>query len=209
MLGTGKWHPEVKRICYACGSTKTQIERLKVKFGITLYEHWYINKPTDLFLCKECYKELFHLYTKEHLRRRFVYKNKVVSPGFVVHRVGVCNWCRSVVETDCKQTKLHHDEDRYEDDDKLANTIELCNRCHNAESARLRKLKEQRSCYSCGDKNPRGKGAWLINRPFEQYLCHLCYLRLRRGTKLVRETKQSMSPQMSLTFLRNTIIVGT
>jgi len=46
-------------------------------------------------------------------------------------RIGVCNLCRAVKGFDCKRTQMHHDNDIYNINNPIKNTIELCVICHN------------------------------------------------------------------------------
>jgi hypothetical protein len=38
-----------ERMCYACGSIKTYTDRKK-------HKNWYLNLPTQLVLCRSCYR---------------------------------------------------------------------------------------------------------------------------------------------------------
>ncbi len=55
--------------------------------------------------------------------------NKVVYKGPTLTldhdpRIGICSRCRAVARIDCIGTHMHHE--IYDDNDPLANTIELC-----------------------------------------------------------------------------------
>lgn len=56
-------------------------------------------------------------------------------------KIGVCNWCRAVTPFDCNRTSLHHDENRYNINNPLQYTIEICDSCHMKESRRLQRFK--------------------------------------------------------------------
>ena len=69
-----------------------------------------------------------------------IYKGKPYSYVYDI-RCGVCNWCRKVAGIDTTYTNLHHDEDRYDDNDHFRFTLELCVECHGRETIRLKKRK--------------------------------------------------------------------
>jgi len=109
------------RICYACGSQKTFID----KFG----EHWVINKGTNLVLCQRCYGR--HVYAPIHNRKKLYFKPLKKEIWLKeCPRTGICSWCGKE-----GRTEMHHIE--YHIEDVLKDTIELCTPCHNKESARL------------------------------------------------------------------------
>lgn len=128
-----------KRICYSCGSDKTY----HTKEG---HQDWFLNPPTGLFICNTCYHYLFcssdlkrRANKKGNERRHYrhqYFKDKHLTYLFDI-RCGVCNWCRAVVGMDTKATQLHHDGNKYDHENPLRFTIELCLKCHRKESLRL------------------------------------------------------------------------
>lgn len=83
--------------------------------------------------CKTCHSRLIHnpKYNpdrhKKYNPRRLSYKGQII---LLDHdpKTGVCNLCRAVVPFDCKKTGMHHFS--YSDNDPLADTIEICQKCH-------------------------------------------------------------------------------
>ena len=136
-----------ERVCYACGSRTTS---LKKEHGKT-WQNWYLNEPTRLMLCNNCYnyyyrREYYKEYEKKnpnnikyHRSRKHRVRDKIVYADREV-KCGVCNWCRRVRSIDCNVTALHHDEKRYDLSNSLRFTIELCDICHKTEDWRLEKL---------------------------------------------------------------------
>ena len=169
-----------KKVCYACGSSETKIER---KSG---WECWFRNHGTDLFLCNNCYNtiilsESYKKYEAQESRRtRYDYK-ALKYKGTIIYfktdiRCGVCNWCRAVEVIDTNYTSRHHDENLYNDTVPLWNTLEICQECHSKETQRLEKIRigyYDRICYGCGGSNPHGE--WWHNKPTELFLCRKCY----------------------------------
>ncbi len=61
-------------------------------------------------------------------KKRFLFLGqRLISQS--VSRIGVCNFCRAIVNFDTKRTVLHHE--YYDKQDPLKHTIELCTSCHN------------------------------------------------------------------------------
>lgn len=145
------------RNCVRCNTTKTQID----KDG---YDKWY--KHEGGFICHSCYKKVNYLKNREYARKGYwknpeklkqrskkwrkdnpeKYKKQYSVPrikfkGESIHlkhnpRIGICSLCGEKTRTD-----LHHRV--YSPDDPLANTIELCRRCHSKEHPRDRNDKGQ------------------------------------------------------------------
>lgn len=115
-----------KRFCSNCGSDKTYVD----KHG---YEAW--RKHDGRWLCHNCYCRLVldPRWSKIKNKRRLTYKGKQVFVKFNP-RKGVCAWC-GVTKI---KTHLHHE--KYDDENPLANTVELCEQCHLQESIRLGQL---------------------------------------------------------------------
>jgi hypothetical protein len=110
-----------KRICYACGSDKSW------------HNKWLLNWGTSLLLCTRCYARLF-LHPKWN-PRKFKYKGKEAK-AWSEPKIGRCSWCpNNLADGSCKQTQWHHT--KYDDDNPLANRIELCASCHRKETMRL------------------------------------------------------------------------
>lgn len=119
------------RECYSCG--KVGIQRGKC----------FLNPPTNLYLCENCYSRLFlNKSRREYQKRtgRDKWRGQILGKHISFKqepRIGVCNYCRAVRGIDCKRTSLHHDDNIYDIRRPLWNTIELCSRCHQAETMRL------------------------------------------------------------------------
>ena len=70
-------------------------------------------------------------YVKNWNKKRINFKGKQIPLGHDL-RTGVCSKCgRSVKNGEIKQTNLHHL--KYDYDNPVENTIELCNSCHKKE----------------------------------------------------------------------------
>lgn len=118
------------RICYACGGSKTYIYR-----G---YENWFPNyDKDDNVLCGRCNgrynmnpmlrKKWNAILNPINHPRRMVFKGKRISLPYNP-RNGICSDCGGVKGVDFKRTNLHHE--KYDESNPLANTVELCIRCH-------------------------------------------------------------------------------
>src|SRR5215211_4072092 len=115
--------------CVNCNSRKTQERRVKRKDGtFAIHYDWRI-VGTNKVMCLSCYKKIFR---KEHFRRlgkeRFRYKGINIQIKYIP-RIEVCNLCRGVVPFDIYRTMLHHE--YYDDSNKIKNTMETCDTCHN------------------------------------------------------------------------------
>jgi hypothetical protein len=166
-----------KRLCYACSSNETYIDREGVP-------RWYFNKGTDLVLCNKCYKHLIgdYNYVRKNRSRFYTYRNKKKQAKSDV-RIGVCNWCRAVVPFDTRETHTHHDGNLYDDSNPLRYTIEICESCHPEETFRLRRERLGRECYACGTNKTSirkidGTHEWHLNKGTHYVLCNICYHRL-------------------------------
>ena len=103
------------KICFSCGASYTK--------------KWVYNEGTLLVVCWLCYECVLRKdYQAIKNRKRFRYKQEIILLK-EIPRIGVCNLCRAVVPFDTKKTLLHHE--KYDDDDKRANTLEICLSCHN------------------------------------------------------------------------------
>jgi hypothetical protein len=78
-------------------------------------------------------------HIQEYLTRRIKFRDRFVFADYPL-RIGVCNWCRSILgeintQTNklVKRTVLHHE--KYNDNNPLENTIELCDQCHGLHGA--------------------------------------------------------------------------
>lgn len=125
------------RICYNCNSDATYID----KKG---YSHWY--KHNGDYLCEKCHARLItnpkwnpihdKIYgpsrNKKYNPRQMMFNGKMIllkeNP-----RKGICEWCNRK-----GLTHMHHT--RYDDNDPLKHTVELCPSCHAKESHRLANL---------------------------------------------------------------------
>lgn len=141
---------EVRTCIIQCGKSETHIGRWK--------EHWrnhkngwicnrcyckhvkhLKNKEQENQYCKEYYnknkeyfKEYFAKRTKEYVKnnnsKRLKYKDKQIRIKQNI-KTGYCSRCsNNIYDGSCNLTSLHHI--RYNDDDPLKHTIELCNPCH-------------------------------------------------------------------------------
>lgn len=135
----------VMKTCYNCGSDKTYMQKRYGKQGqLWLTVDWRKDKDGNIF-CKNCYSKLIATYEsrKEYYKnianprthakwspRRFNYKGQV-EYAEENPRTGVCSDCgKSVSKGEIKRTNLHHI--KYDDDNPLGYTIELCVSCHGA-----------------------------------------------------------------------------
>ena len=100
-----------KRICRICNSDIANDGNR---------QHWY--RYNNGWICKVCKDRI---YRKPRLSR---YKNKrIVNDKRVL--TGFCMCCRkNVLDNSCKVTVMAHIQ--YDDNNPLANRIELCSRCH-------------------------------------------------------------------------------
>lgn len=129
------------RICYACGSNKTALNRkdknrnaLKISTEI-----WHLNKPTPFVLCRACYLRIIRRAQRDRYNTyRIKYKNTSIYLGKPIRR-GNCSICnKSVAKGEIKKTVLHHIQ--YDDTDPLAHTIELCPSCHSKQTIELEQV---------------------------------------------------------------------
>ena len=114
------------RTCVDCGLNKIYLEKGK-------YAHW--RRKNDQWYCQKCFNRLFtpperikRLNTKWNpIRnaRSIRYKKRRVNVGFNP-RTGVCSLCR-------KQGLTHIHHMKYNDENPLKDTIEICPRCHKYE----------------------------------------------------------------------------
>lgn len=128
--------------------------------------HWLLFE--NQWVCKSCYGKLIQTpnidpqkrkyyndkRTKEQIQednqRRFLFKNKI-SRAKEKPRKGVCEWCdKNIGDTYInhlgkidiiEKTHLHHI--RYNYNDKLKDTVELCHSCHMIETNRLRNIQRK------------------------------------------------------------------
>ena len=130
-----------ERVCYSCGGHNE-----KKNGGID--KNWFSNKPTRFLLCHRCYNDVCRKDYKApppkprnltiNRAKKFTFKKKIILKHEV--RVGVCNWCRRVMGIDCRRTAMHHDGDRYDKNNPLRYTIEICDICHGSETWDLRQM---------------------------------------------------------------------
>jgi hypothetical protein len=118
-----------KKICYACGSTKTKI---RYKKNRRPNAEWIYNLDDENnVLCKRCYYEIIEYRARRELCRCMTisFKGRQI---YLHHnpKKGICQVCnRSVSAGEIKRTNMHHEE--YDEKDPLAYTVELCVNCHN------------------------------------------------------------------------------
>ena len=125
------------RICSECGSKTT---RLAYSYGFP-YFRWISDKKGGWY-CAKCYDRLTNTKEKQKQKNsnRLKYKGKYIRiKNF--KRTGRCSWCpNNIFDGSCKQTQLHHNENKYNDENPLDNGTELCASCHRKETIRLAKL---------------------------------------------------------------------
>ena len=109
---------QADRFCRNCFTKKSYQNRwLRSKFGI---------------LCLKCHNKLVTHPKWNHItnKYRFSFTPKGrIWIGFNP-RVGVCTLCRAVVPWDAEKTAMHHDDDRYDINEPLKYTMEVCTSCH-------------------------------------------------------------------------------
>jgi len=130
------------RLCFACGSNETYIDRRGVRI-------WFSNEPTDLYLCKKCYAQYFDnpVHHPLYTHKRIQFKNKQIALK-ENPRKGICDLCgkkngdqyiNKKNRVAIVNTQIHHLE--YDEAEPLAHTIELCESCHTSESWRLGQIR--------------------------------------------------------------------
>ena len=103
-----------------------------------IYEDWrHDPNNKNKWMCKKCHTKYIsdpkrkpdwqQKYHKIFNPRQMYFKNKSITLKFNP-RIGVCNLCRAIAGLDCKITHIHHE--KYDQNDPLKHTIELCPRCH-------------------------------------------------------------------------------
>ena len=104
------------RKCAICQSTKTSLTYHKGRS----YPQW-LHKPEGL-ICMICYNRIYSVPRIIIFRKKRYLLKK--NP-----RTGICSRCfRSKARGEIKRTQMHHTS--YDPTDVLANTMELCVRCH-------------------------------------------------------------------------------
>ena len=120
-------------VCYACGSQ----DSYKDKVGAT---HWKINRATNgdpiNMLCQRCHNRYVGnpkwnpIHNPKNNKRRYYFNGKVIYHE-INPRKGVCDKCGKVGG----KTDMHHE--RYDPNNPLAFTIELCSSCHRKRTIQL------------------------------------------------------------------------
>ena len=118
--------PLIQYNCYSCGSDSTYIEKGR-------YPRWRMNRDEVgnilNMLCQSCFGHLIYhpkwnpVYNAKFHKRRYLFKNRTLLHNGNP-RKGICSQCG---KTNCK-TDLHHD--RYDPNNPLMYTRELCVACH-------------------------------------------------------------------------------
>lgn len=120
------------RSCAVCKSTDTYpVMRQSGNY----YPVWYLNKPEGV-LCGKCYGRLYRNPKWNPINNRKNSPRMIrFTPTGRLHllkenpRTGICSKCfRSKARGEIKLTAMHHTS--YDPNDVLANTVELCVRCH-------------------------------------------------------------------------------
>lgn len=182
----------LNRVCYACGANSSHLSKKGVQI-------WYPNHDKDNnYLCTKCYMKYLRnpIFHEKRKGKRIGFRGKEKRMK-TERKIGVCNWCRAVVPFDTKRTHMHHDEDRYDENDPERYAIELCMTCHNYETWRLERennkstkrghIKEKRTCFSCGsDKTYVRPNGWIQWNHDSQghVICKWCYDKLKWAGKL-------------------------
>lgn len=126
-----------KRICFACGSSKTRIQ----KHGAVQWRRpidWFV----PLWFCDTCRARYFHgpeMHRKwdkiHHVRygaRAYKFGAKKTFIGWGLQRTGFCLKCsNNIHDGSCKRTHMHHV--YYLRICPWFGREELCVRCHNAQ----------------------------------------------------------------------------
>ena len=126
---------EIRR-CAVCQSTKTGLDNREYRsrktglITISSSPHWY--HKSEGLLCRKCYMRIYTnpkwapITSLRRIRFAPTGKNYTLKEN---PRIGVCSRCfRSKARGEIKRTAMHHTS--YDPTDVLANTVELCNRCH-------------------------------------------------------------------------------
>jgi hypothetical protein len=125
-----------------CGKSEVYTGRWK--------EHWHPYQ--DGYLCKTHYSKLVG-YKKRTAETRKKYNDKynIRKIKFIDRQIiidknpksGYCSWCpNNIHDGSCKVTNMHHI--KYDKNNVLANTIEICASCHAKETNTKRVLKKRR-----------------------------------------------------------------
>jgi hypothetical protein len=131
------------RVCYACGTDKTFIDKRYNR------EYWIRNNDKENnVLCSKCYAKYFtgpkygpalhKKWDRIYSGRVLSYKgsNKLLKEN---PKTGKCSKCGRIKGIDCKRTSIHHEQ--YHDDELLKDTYELCNSCHMKMTWKLGQMK--------------------------------------------------------------------
>ena len=129
------------RICYACGSNKTKTHHSinGSRTQIVHYPCWYLNRPTNLVICRNCYKNIFSNKKRITFKRDGIFQRVHLTK---IVRSGKCFKCGKI-----RKTHLHHE--KYNDEDVIDGTVELCIPCHTARRWQLYRL--HKSSHSSND----------------------------------------------------------
>lgn len=115
-----------EHICYACDSTKTYYDR---RGNCYL---WYLNHDiNNNALCSNCYKKIF--WHPKWDKKRITYKGKRIYLKELPRK----NKCESCGKEG--YTHIHHE--KYDDENPMNYTKELCPKCHTVETHKLNQYK--------------------------------------------------------------------
>jgi len=137
-------------ICSNCGSKKTG----KIRGN---YLQWHFKEDPNSILCHKCYRRRYYennqerelklsekwcninrILRKSYTKRIFRFKDKRITVDHEV-RIGVCSKCgKSIKKQEIKRTHLHHE--KYDEDNPLNNTKELCVSCHMKRTKELKRF---------------------------------------------------------------------
>ena len=127
--------------CTICGSTTTYLRNGK-------WEEWY--HWEGKLMCSKCYAkrnakryrqnnpEKVKTADRRKQERILYFKGREIRLKYPPRR-GICSKCgRSVVKGEIKKTNIHHE--KYDENNPLAHTIELCVSCHVQVHKKLRQI---------------------------------------------------------------------
>lgn len=156
-----------ERICYGCGSNKT--ERRKDK-----YPAWCVNGNTGLFLCSRCYSKYITNVGRKYSQEEWALM-RLAKQREIANRVcSICGTTKTKLDSEGRPRWCHDDKENV-----------VCKRCYDS---KIYRNKKRLCCYSCSATESR---AWYHNGDAGQVLCKKCYSRYiinpkNRGHYMVR-----------------------
>jgi hypothetical protein len=124
---------EDKQFCVICLSDKTT-------------QRWWNHNLEGQRICRKCYRRFIWKGYKKSVQKnndkqtplKIYFKNRRITLK-ENPRSGICSICNKKIGEGIKTTNIHHF--RYDDNDPLKNTEELCAGCHAKETIRLGQIK--------------------------------------------------------------------